>query len=109
MKIDKRTAIVVAVSTAISFVGDMLIYSIGESKDQSFKLKVPEGAQLGKVLAVGFFTGIVIDAAVKQIETATSTPQEQQLIALLEAERERIAAGQREKMIPTSIVWAPQT
>ena len=106
MKVDKNTAIVVAASTAIGFIGDVLIYSLGESKGGKFKVVVPKGAELAKLLALGFFSGLVIDAAVKQVQTATMSAQEKKLAELLEAERERIANGPREKMIPTSIVWA---
>lgn len=105
---DKRTAVVVAASTAIGFVGDVLIYSLAESKGKKFSISIPKGAELYKLLALGFFGGLAIDWTVKRVEQWAMSPQEKKLWDLLETEKQRIAEGQRNNQIPTSIVWAPQ-
>ena len=105
---DKRTALIVTASTAIGFVGDVLIYSLAESKGKQFKIAVPKGAELVKLIALGIIGGLAIDYTIKKVEYAAMNEQERTLAKLVEAEKQRIAAGQRNNLVASSILWSPQ-
>ncbi len=106
MGFDKRTALVVGSSVAIGFVGDLVIYSLAESKGQKFRLHMPKGKELAKLLALGFITGLVLDFAVKKLEYATLSKEAKKLEDLVQEERKRIAAGDRMGKTPTAVAWA---
>jgi hypothetical protein len=108
MKIDKRTVVVVTASTAIGYLGDVLMYSLAKKDDKKgakFKIEFPKGKEAFQLLAVGFLSGVVIDYAVKKIEVAMQSDTEKKLQALLDAEKAKLAAGQNLNMDPVGIIW----
>lgn len=107
MAIDKKTLTIVTASTAIGFIGDVIIYSLGESKGGKFKIAFPKGMEAVKLLGLGIITGLVVDFAVKQVEKATQTAQEKMLADLVQAELERIQQGERKNLAPQAVLWKP--
>lgn len=107
MKLDKKTATIVLVSTAIGFVGDVLTYSLGESKGKKFKIAIPRGAELYKLLALGVVSGFAIDYAVKTIESSLQNVQEKKLAEIYNTEKQLISEGKREKQLPKEVIYTP--
>ena len=105
MVIDKRTVVTVVASTAIGFLGDLMVYSLAESKGKPFRIHMPKGKQLVTLIALGIIVGVGIDWAVKAVDEAQKTAEEKALDKLLENERVKIMAGEIKGKIPTSIVW----
>lgn len=103
MALDKKTATVIIASTAIGYVGDVLTYSLGQPGP--FKIKFPKGKEALQLLGLGLVSGLVIDFAVKKIEQSLQTEGEKKLQALLEVEKQRLAAGERKNQEPVAIVW----
>lgn len=107
MNIDKRTLITVGASTAIGFVGDLLVYSLAESKGKPFRIHMPRGKQLATLIVMGIVVGVGIDLIVKFIENSQKTQEELLLDDLIEKERQRILAGNGVTgKKPTQVVWA---
>lgn len=106
MNIDKRTLITVGVSTAIGFVGDLLVYSLAESKGKPFRVHMPKGKQLVTLIAMGIIVGAGIDFVVKYVENSQKTKAELELENLIEKEKQRILAGELEGKVPQQIIWA---
>lgn len=106
MKVDKRTLIVVGGSVAIGFVGDLIIYSLAESKGQKFKIHMPKGKQLFSLIALGIVTGLVLDFAVKKIEYAALSPEGKKLVDLVKKEEAKIASGELSGKTPRAVDWA---
>lgn len=106
MNIDKRTLVTIGASTAIGFLGDLMVYSLAESKGGPFKIHMPKGKQLITLIIMGIVVGIGIDYAVKWVENSQKTKADIELEALIEKEKKRILAGELEGKIPQQIVWA---
>lgn len=107
--LDKRTAIIVGASTAIGFLGDAVIYSLGESKGGKFKLVIPKGTAALQLLALGVITGLAVDFSIKQIESALLTKQEASLQKLVEIELAKIRLGERQGLMPEGVIWNKAT
>lgn len=106
MKLDKRTITVIAASTAIGYVGDVLMISLAKKeKGKPFKIQFPKGKDALQLLAVGVVSGIVIDYAVQKIAQALQTKQEKTLLQLVETELQRIATNERVNKNPIAILW----
>lgn len=103
MAIDKKTATVILASTAIGYIGDVLTYSLG--KPGKFKLTFPKGKEALQLLGLGLVSGLVVDFTVKKIEESLLTEGEKKLQALIEIEKQRLAAGERQNQEPVAIVW----
>lgn len=106
MNIDKKTASIVLVSTAIGFVGDVLTYSLGESKGKKFRIAIPRGPELYKLLGLGIVGGFAIDYTVKTIEKSLQNAQEKKLTELYTYERQLINEGKRSNQMPKEVVYA---
>lgn len=102
MKIDRQTAIIIGVSTVMSFIGDIFIYSMGAGK-----FTMPQGKEALKILVIGAASGFVIDYSVKQIGYKLMTDSEKKLDEITQAEKEKIRNGERANSIPVSITYAP--
>ncbi len=106
MKIDSRTAITITASLVIGFVGDVIIYSLSQSKGKKFSIHIPRGGDLAKLLVLGFATGLVLDIAVKQVQVAVMTEEEKKLQKLVAQENELILKGERRGKNPQKVLWA---
>lgn len=106
MRLDKNTAIVIIASTAIGFIGDTLIYSLGQSAGGKFKVFVPTGKPLVQLLALGIVSGFIIDMAVKGISDQLKAEEELKLDKLVAEEIARIRKGEVTGKTPSQVVWA---
>jgi hypothetical protein len=102
----KKTIIIVGSSTAIGFLGDVIMYSLAMSKGQKFKVHFPKGKDLVQVLVVGFVTGLVVDAVVNAIVESQKKPQEKALDKLVKADLDRLEKGELKTPGPVAIKWA---
>lgn len=105
MKFDAKTGIVLASSTIVGLVGDVLIYSLAESKGKKFGVHVPNGWALVNLIVLGITTGLVIDTTLRQIEDIITSKQEKQLEAIVNTEKEKISAGEHKGQVPTGVTW----
>lgn len=104
----KRTMIVVGCSTAIGFLGDVVMFSIGTSASEGgkFKVSVPKGMALVQVLVLGIVTGFIVDAAMQAIIESQKVFAEKNLDKLVEREVNRIKAGKiPDKAIAEKVEW----
>jgi hypothetical protein len=101
----KRTAVVVASSTLIGFLGDVIMYSVAKSEGSSFKLHFPVGKELAQVVAVGFLTGIAIDVAINQIVERQKPAYERDLDKIVERDLKLIDEGKLDVVSPEKIDW----
>jgi hypothetical protein len=101
----KRTAVVVASSTAIGFLGDVIMYSLAKSEGKGFKLHFPKGKELAQVVLVGFVTGLLIDVAVNQIIERQKPQYEKDLDKLVERDLKLIDEGKLDAVAPEKIDW----
>lgn len=102
----KKTIIIVGSSTAIGFLGDVIMYSVAISKGQKFKIHFPKGKDLVQVLVVGFVTGLIVDAVVNAIVESQKKPQEKALDKLVQADLEKIDKGELKTPGPIAIRWS---
>lgn len=102
---DKRTAIIVLASTAIGFIGDTLIYSLGQSQGKKFSLHVPTGKSLFQLLALGIVSGIAVDYSIKKIELALKRDEEKLLDRLVEKEKIKINQEIIKGKMPVAVLW----
>lgn len=65
----QRTLTIIATTTAIGMVGDILLYSLGKSNGGSFKLHAPKGSDLLKIAAIGIITGTAVNYVTKKLTT----------------------------------------
>ena len=61
-----KTTTTVLAATAVGLVGDVVIYSLGQSKGKPFKLHLPSAGGLLQIAAVGIISGLTIDYIVKK-------------------------------------------
>ena len=108
MKINKQALVIIGTLTAIDFISDVTLYSIGASKGGKLKIRFPEGKEILKIVALGVVSGIIVDFVTKKLEAYMSTREELQLSKLEEIEKEKLASGQNKGLVPTSIVWKGQ-
>ena len=102
---DKRTAIIVLASTAIGFLGDTLIYSLGQSAGKKFSLHVPTGKSLFQLLALGIISGIAVDYSIRKIELALKQEEEKLLDQLVEKEKVKINTEVVKGKMPVAVLW----
>ena len=88
----KKTIIIVGSSTAIGFLGDVIMYSVAISKGQKFK--------------IGFVTGLIVDAVVNAIVESQKKPQEKALDKLVKSDLEKIDKGELKTPGPIAIKWS---
>jgi len=105
MKLNAKTATVVGSSVAVGFIGDLLIYSLAESKGKKFGIHMPKGWALVNLIALGIVTGLVIDYAVGQMENLIKNKQERELADLVEKEEAKIASGALAGKDPKAVLW----
>lgn len=107
MELTKKTAAMVATTTVVAGLADIIIYSIGTSKEQGkgFKLLMPKTKDILQILAIGLAMGVAIDFISGKLEDLLMTPEEKQLRDLIEAEVKFINKGQRVNQEPVSIAW----
>ena len=91
MAFDKKSLMVISASVAVGFLGDVIIYSLAESKGKKFGIHFPKGVELVKLLALGIVTGIIIDFAVNKLAYAVMSKEERELLALIDKEKDKIA------------------
>ena len=94
------------VSTIIGFAGEVLLYSMEESKGKPFKVQLPSLGQSMKLLGFIFVTGIVTDYAVKFADKKTMSTEELSLAELYEVEKQKIKDGVIKNAKPLPIVWS---
>lgn len=104
-----RTAVIVGSSIVVGFVGDLMIYSLAESKGKKFGIHMPKKWALFQLVALGIITGFAIDYAVKKIEVSMMSKEDKALADLVKREQEKIDAGQVMGKIPTEVVWVAGT
>jgi hypothetical protein len=103
----QKTVIIVASSTLIGFLGDVIMYSVAASKGSKFKIHFPKGKDLAQVIIIGFVTGLVVDTVVNAIVDATKSKAQKELEVLAEKEIEKVEKGQIKTSGPEKIVWKP--
>ena len=106
MTFDRQTLVVVLASTALGFVADTLVYSIGAASDgDKFKIEVPKGMEAVKLLLVGAATGFAIDYVVKKVEYTLMNDAEKKLTEISEAEKQKIRSGERKNQLPIEVMY----
>ena len=105
MTFDRQTAVVVLTSTALGFIADTLVYSIGASEGGKFKLEIPKGMEAVKLLMVGAATGFAIDYVVKKVEYTLMTDAEKKLNEISETEKQKIRSGERKNQLPIEVMY----
>jgi hypothetical protein len=103
--LERETLIVVGVSTLIGFAGEVLLFSMEESKGKKFRLRLPPVNQSLKLLGFVLVTGVVADMAVKFADKKTMSDAERSLSELYEAEKARIKAGLIKSKEAKQILW----
>lgn len=103
MKVDRNTVILVAVTMGVEFIFDTAIHSLAASKGGKFKLQLPKGKHLRNLVVVGVVSGLVLDYVLKQVHESQKTTLEKRLDKIVQDEKERIARGEREGMLPKEI------
>lgn len=101
----KRQIIVVASSTAIGFLGDVVMYSVAKSEGKKFKFQVPKGKDLAQVLIVGFITGVIIDFVVEKIIESQKPQYEKDLDKIVQKDLNRIDKGELKVETARKIDW----
>ncbi len=101
----KRSIIVIGASTAVGFLGDIITYSVAESKGKKFALHMPRGKQLAQVLFFGIVGGILLDMVVNKIVDSQKTQQELALEKLVKEDIAKIEAGELNATTPVKIQW----
>ncbi len=105
--LERETLIVVGVSTLIGFAGEVLLFSMEESKGKAFHLRFPPMAQSLKLLGFVLVTGVVTDWAVKLADKNTMSESERGLADLYESEKQKIKDGLIKSVKPLQVVWSP--
>ena len=103
----KNTLIIVGASTAIGFLGDVIMYSVAASKGKSFKIEMPRGKELAQVLIIGIVTGVIVDFAVNQIVKATKSKEQLALEELVDKDVAKLEKGELKTAGPERILWKP--
>lgn len=104
--VSTRTLVTVGASTVVGLLGDIIIYSLAESKGQSFRLHIPKGKDLINLVVLGIVVGLVIDLSVKKIEDLQKLPAEKKLDELVEEESKKVQKGIiAENQNPVEVVW----
>lgn len=98
MNSNNRQIFVVATTTTVGFLGNVLSYSIKlptntKHSVQDFKFVFPKGIELFYVLSIGFIAGLVINKGLEKIENHFKTNEEKLLSEALEKESEKAVAG----------------
>lgn len=101
----KRQVIVIASSTAIGFLGDVIMYSLAKSDKGKFRVQVPKGKDLAQVLIVGFVTGVIIDYVVEKIVESQKPQYEKDLDKLVSEDLKKIDQGVLKVETPRKIDW----
>jgi len=101
----KNQIAVVGTSTVVGFVGDVVMYSIAESKGKKFAIHFPKGKALFQVVALGFVTGLIIDYVVKQVTESVKVEEEKKLDKLVAEEKSMIYEGQIKGQNPERVIW----
>lgn len=105
MKLSAKTAAIVGATLAVGFVGDVLTYSLAESKGKPFRIHFPHGWALVNLIALGVATGLVLDPAVEMIQQMIRNKQEKDLVKLMEQEQLKIEEGKVKDKKPEEVVW----
>jgi len=104
--VNTRTLITVGASTVVGLLGDVIIYSLAESKGQRFKIHIPKGKDLVNLIVLGIVVGLVIDFSVSKIEDLQKLEAEKKLDKLVEEESEKIQRGIiSNNQNPIEVVW----
>ena len=101
----ERSLVTITSITLVGLIGDIIIYSLGESKGGPFRLHMPEKFEIIKLLALGAVIGVVSDSATRLIESTTLSEQEKKLQSLVDKEMTAIDKGLK-KGDPVSVVYA---
>lgn len=105
MTTTERSLVTITSITLVGLLGDIIVYSLGESKGKPFRFHFPDRYEVIKLLAVGAVIGIVSDSATRFIESTTLSEQEKKLQALVDKEMSAIDKGLK-KGDPVSVVYA---
>jgi hypothetical protein len=107
MELTKKTAAMVATTTIVAGMADIIIYSIGTAKQRGggFKLYMPKTKDLLQILAIGLAMGVAIDFISGKLEDLLMTPEEKELRNLIESEVKLINKGERKNQEPVQIAW----
>jgi hypothetical protein len=105
MSPNQKTAVILGSSVVVGFLGDVMIYSLSESKGKKFSVHMPKGWALVNLLALGVATGLVVDFAIRKIQDAVSSKQEKELDKLVEKEKQKIDSGALAGKQPSEILW----
>ena len=107
MELTKKTAITVATTTFVAGLADIVIYSIGTSKEKGgrFRIYLPKKIDLLQIIAIGVAMGIAIDFISENLERLLMTPEEKELRNLLNGEVKLINKGERQNQEPVKIAW----
>jgi hypothetical protein len=103
---NKNKLIIIGTSTLIGFIGDVAMFSIGESKGKKFKFHMPKGKALLQVVLIGAATGFVIDFVMNKVSDALKKEEEKELDSLVKDEKKKIYAGQIQGLKPQQVLWA---
>jgi hypothetical protein len=100
MEISAKKVSMVGVVLAVGFVGDVLTYSLAESKGKPFGIHIPRGWALFNLVALGVATGLLLDPAVELIQQMIRSKEEKELVKLVEKEQQKIDKGLVKNKIP---------
>ncbi|MSQ79808.1 MAG: hypothetical protein EXR21_09085 [Flavobacteriaceae bacterium] len=101
----KKSLIIIGSSTAIGFLGDVIMYSLAQSKGGPIKIHFPKGKALFQVILVGFLTGVIVDYAVNRIVESQKSEAEKELDKLSKRDIAAIESGNLKATTPVRIEW----
>lgn len=102
---NQKTAVILGSSVVVGFLGDVMIYSLSESKGKKFGIHMPKGWALVNLLALGIATGLVVDFSIRKIQDIVTSKQEKDLDKLVEKEKTKIDSGAVAGKAPSEVVW----
>ena len=105
MSPNQKTAVILGSSVVVGFLGDVMIYSLSESKGKKFAVHMPKGWALVNLLALGIATGLVVDFSIRKIQEIVSSKEEKELDKLVEKEKAKIDSGAVIGKEPVEVLW----
>lgn len=94
----QRQIFVVATTTSVGFLGNVLSYSLKLPTNtkhtvKDFKFEIPKGVELFYVLSIGFVAGLIINKGLQVIEDRFKTDEQKLLEQELAREEEKAISG----------------
>lgn len=102
----QKTMLLVAVSTGLGFIGDMITYYQAQSANGGVTNLLPTGGMVVRLFVTGIIYSVVFDRILAATENALSSDQEKKLGELMEAETKALGEGMHLNKMPVQVLWA---